>query len=87
MPMKQNGHNYKGNVCGVQESILHALYHIYEDIPEAIVVEKTLVCISQPGNNHNQYAMAMEINRTVKGHLAWKVSHVYILFLKKGGCS
>ena len=86
MSMKENGPNYKGNVRGVRESILHALYHIYKDIPEAIVGEKTLVCISQPGNIHNQYAMAMKINRTVKGHLAWKVSRVYIFFLKKGGC-
>ena len=61
-------------------------YHIYKDITKATVGEAALVCILKPGSTHNQYVAAMEKNRTVKGCLPQKVSHVYTLFLKKSGC-
>ena len=37
------------------------------------VQESAIVCVSKPGNTHDQYTTAVEKNRTVKSHLPWKV--------------
>ena len=39
-------------------------YHIYQDIWEA-AVGKTLVCLREPWNSHDRYAVAVEMNATV----------------------
>ena len=60
-------------------------HHIYKDIWKVVSGKETLVCILKPGNTHDQYAVAVGTNRTVKGHLPWKVLLVCALCLKKGG--
>ena len=47
------------------------------------LVKRTLVCVTKPGNTHNQYTMAIEKNRTIKGHLCYKILCACILILKK----
>ena len=43
-------------------------YHIYQDIREAAVGE-TLVCLREPQNSHDRYAVAVKMNGTV---LVWR---------------
>ena len=59
-------------------------YHVYDEIWEAAVGEM-LVCVREPRNAHDRYAVAVEKDGTVIGHLPKKVSRVCALFLKRGG--
>ena len=43
-------------------------YHFYNDLWEAAVGE-TLVCVREPRNAHNRYAVAVEKDGMVIGHL------------------
>ena len=58
-------------------------YHIYERIWNAITSEG-LVCVMDPSNSHNRYAVAVEKDGTIIGHSPRRVSRVSTLFLKKG---
>ena len=49
-------------------------YHIYQDTWEA-AVEEMLVCSRELRNTHNWYAVAVEKNSIVTGHLPRKVAH------------
>ena len=45
---------------------------------------KKLVCVIDPSNSLESYAIAVEKDGTITGHLPWKVSRVSNLFLKRG---
>ena len=59
-------------------------YHVYKNIWEAAVGE-TLSCVRESRNARDQYAVAVEKNGTVVGHLPRKVSRVCALLLNRGG--
>ena len=59
-------------------------YDVYKNIWEAAVGE-ALSCVRKSRNACNRYAVAVEKNGTVVGHLPRKVSHVCALLLKRGG--
>ena len=58
-------------------------YHAYHGIWKAVVGE-TLVCMREPQNVHDRYAIAVKKDGTVIGHLQ-EVFHVGSLLLKRGG--
>ena len=58
-------------------------YHVYKQIWNATMGEK-LVCAIDPSNSLDCYAVVVEKDRTIIGHLPRKVSRVSTLFLKKG---
>ena len=59
-------------------------YYVYNDIWEAVVGE-TLLCVREPRNAHDRYAVVVEKDSTVIGHLPKKASRVCALLLKQGG--
>ena len=70
---------YEQNLC-----IRRYMYHVYREIWEAAVGE-TFECAVEPGNAHEKFAVAIEKDGIVIGHLPRKVSCVSALFLKRGG--
>ena len=56
-------------------------YHVYKRISDASVGE-TLVCSRESGNLHDRYAVSVEKNGRVIGHLPRTVSRACALFLK-----
>ena len=68
---------YKQNLC-------IRGYHVYREVWEAAVGE-TFECAVEPGNAHDKFAVAIEKDGIVIGHLPRKVSRVFALFLKRGG--
>ena len=68
---------YKENLCVYG-------YYVYKEIWNATIGEK-LVCVIDPSNSHDSYAVAIKKDGTKIGHLPRKVSHVSTSFLKRGG--
>ena len=52
------------------------MYHMCKDIWE------TVVCVLAPGDFYDKNAVDVGKDRRIIGHLPWKVSHIYALFLK-----
>ena len=59
-------------------------YHVYREIWEA-AVGQVLICEREPRNVKDRYAVAVQKDGTVIGHLPRKVSRVCSLFLRRGG--
>jgi hypothetical protein len=59
-------------------------YHVYNDVWEAAAGE-TLVCVRELRNAHDRYAVAVEKDGRIIGHLRRKVSRVCAVLLKRGG--
>ena len=59
-------------------------YHAYKEVWEAAVGE-ALVCEREPENASDRYAVAVEKEGSIIGHLPRKVSRVCSLFLRRGG--
>ena len=59
-------------------------YHVYKEIWEAAVGEE-LVCVREPHNSHNHYAVAVKREDVLIGHLPRKLSRLCSLFLRRGG--
>ena len=64
-----------------QQNLCICRYHVYREVWEAAVGE-TFECAMEPGN---AFAVAIEKDGIVIGHLPRKVSRVSALFLKRGG--
>ena len=54
-------------------------YHVNNDIWEA--VGEMLLCVREPRNAHDKYAVAVEKDGMVIGHLPKKVSRVCALYI------
>ena len=59
-------------------------YHVYNNVWEAAAGE-TLLCVREPRNAHDRYAVAIEKDGRIIGHLSREVSRVCALLLKRGG--
>ena len=59
-------------------------YHVYKDIWAEAIGEE-LVCIREPTNTADRYAVAVLRRETIIGHLPRKISKVCSLFLRRGG--
>ena len=57
---------------------------MYKEILEAAVGEE-LVCVREPHNSHNHYAVAVKREDVLIGHLPRKLSRLCSLFLRRGG--
>ena len=59
-------------------------YHVYNDIWAAAIGEE-LVCVREPTNMADRYAVAVLKQETIIGHLPRKILKVCSLFLRRGG--
>ena len=59
-------------------------YHVYQAIWTAAIGEE-LVCVREPTNAVDRYAVAVVRSGTVIGHLPRRISKICSLFLRRGG--
>ena len=59
-------------------------YHVYESIWVAVLGER-IVCIREPLNSRDRYAVALKKDGVVIGHLPQKISRVCSSFIRRGG--
>lgn len=59
-------------------------YHVYQQIWSAAVGE-VLSCCREPTNLRDRYAVAVEKDDIIIGHLPRKVSRVCSIFMRRGG--
>ena len=65
-----------------RNSCVHS-YHIYKDIWDAVIGEK-LLREREPDNRSNRYAVAVNKDGIIIGHLPRKISRACYLFLRRG---
>ena len=80
----ENGMARREEDVKYQKTLCVREYHIYKHIWNATMSER-LECVMDPSNSHDRYAVAVEKDGMIIGHLPRKVSRVSTLFLKKGG--
>ena len=59
-------------------------YHVYDTIWTAVVGEE-LVCIREPTNVTDRYAVGVQKDEVIIGHLPKRISKICSLFLRRGG--
>ena len=61
-------------------------YHVYKDVWDSEIGER-LSCQVKRNNRHNTRAVAVVKSSKVVGHLPWKISLIFSLFLGQSGSS
>ena len=59
-------------------------YHVYKDLWNATPGE-TLTCIREWGNRNNVFAVAMQSDGNIVGHVPRHISCICTLFIRRGG--
>ena len=64
------------------ESCIHG-YHIYQSV--WMLVLKDLICLREPFNSVDKYAVCVKKDDDIIGHLPKKISRICSVFLRRGG--
>ena len=59
-------------------------YHIYQSVWIPVLGED-LICLREPFNSVDRYAVCVKKDNDIIGHLPRKISRICLLFLRRGG--
>ena len=71
------------DIIFILDSCVHG-YHVYKDLWNATPGE-TLTCISEWGNRNDVFAVAVQSDGNIVGHVPWHILCICMLFIHRGG--